>query len=185
MANPSSGACVMAVEIIPVWKRVDPELQAELTRYWIENGAMLDPSKAAERAPEVVCIAREEGRLVGVTTAYPRIVPMLRQPMYYYRNYIAPDYRSAGLSIPFINASFDEIERQEAAKEKALCIGVILSIENQRLVKHYDQARWWQSGFVYAGISRDNAQLRVKYFEGARLRPPAQLKPRAKAPAGA
>jgi len=175
----------MAVEIIPVWNKVDKALEAELTRFWIDHKAMLDESKASERAAQVVCIARDGDKLVGVSTAYPRIVPMLRQPMYYYRNYISPDYRSAGLSIPFINQSFAEIERQEAAKGQALCIGVILSIENQRLVKHYDQARWWQSGFVYAGISRDNTQLRVKYFEGARLRPPAQLKPRAKAPAQA
>jgi hypothetical protein len=185
MDTPIPGVRGMAVEIIPVWNKVGPELQAELARFWIDHKAMLDESKAAERAAQVVCIARDGDKLVGVSTAYPRIVPLLRQPMYYYRNYISPAYRSAGLSIPFINQSFDEIERQEAAKEKALCIGVILSIENQRLVKHYDQARWWQSGFVYAGISRDNAQLRVKYFEGARLRPPAQLKPRAKAAAQA
>ena len=175
----------MAVEIITVWNKVGPELEAELTRFWIDHKAMLDESKAAGRASQVVCIARDGDRLVGVSTAYPRIVPLLRQPMYYYRNYISPDYRGSGLSIPFIYKSFEEIERQEAAKEQALCIGVILSIENQRLIKHYDQARWSQSGFVYAGISRDNAQLRVRYFEGARLRPPAMLKPKAKAPAQA
>jgi len=175
----------MAVEIVPVWKKVGKELEAELAKFWIDHKAMLDASKAAERAAQVVCIARDGDKLVGVSTAYPRIVPMLRQPMYYYRNYISHDYRSQGLSIPFIVASFDEIERQEAAKEKADCIGVILSIENQRLTKHYDQAFWWQSKFAYAGISRDNAQLRVRYFEGARLRPPAILKRKAPAKAQA
>src|SRR5205085_3421086 len=123
----------MAVEIIKVWKRVDPELQAELARYWIENGAMLDPEKAAERAPEVVCIAREQGQIVGVTTAYPRIVPMLRRPMYYLRMHVAAPARNQALSIPFVNDSFDEIEQQELAKEKPRCIGVILQLQNERL----------------------------------------------------
>jgi hypothetical protein len=175
----------MAVEFIKVWKRVDPELQAELARYWIENGAMLDPAKAAERAPEVVCIAREAGRLVGVTTAYPRIVPMLRQPMYYLRMHIAEPARNQALSIPFVNQSFDEIERQELAKDKVKCIGVILQLQNERLAAHYNEAYWWQSGFVYAGISRDEQQLRVRYFEGARLPPPAIIrrKPRTANPA--
>jgi hypothetical protein len=166
----------MAVEIIPVWKRVGPELQAELASYWIDNGAMVDASKAAERAAEVVCIARDGEQLVGVTTAYPRIVPMLRQPMYYLRMHVAEQARNAGLSIPFVKESFAEIEKQELAKEKLTCIGVILQLQNERLARRYDEAYWWQSGFVYAGISRDNQQLRVKYFEGARLPPPAILK---------
>jgi len=110
-------------------------------------------------------------------------VPMLRQPMYYYRNYISHDYRSQGLSIPFIVASFEEMERQELAKQDMACIGVILSIENQRVAKHYDQAFWWQSKFAYAGISRDNTTLRVRYFEGAQLKPPAVLKRKAPAEA--
>jgi len=167
----------MAVEIIKVWKRVDLALQAELARYWIDNGAMLDTAKAAERALEVVCIAREDGKVVGVTTAYPRIVPMLRQPMYYLRMHIAAPARNQALSIPFVNDSFDEIERQELAQAKLKCIGVILQLQNERLAAHYNEAYWWQSKFVFAGYSKDNQQIRVRYFEGVRLPPPALLKP--------
>jgi hypothetical protein len=173
----------MAVEILPVWNRIGAELQAELARFWIDQKAMLDAARATERAAEVVCIARDGDALVGISTAYPRIVPMLRQPMYYYRNYIAPSHRNLGLSIPFINASFDEIERQELAKEKLQCIGVILALQNEFIARHYDEAYWWQSKFVYAGISRDGEQLRVRYFKDVRLPPPAVLK--AKAPARA
>ena len=175
----------MAAEIIPVWKRVGPELQAELASYWIDNGAMTDRAKAAERALEAICIARDEGRIVGVTTGYPRIVPMLRQPMYYLRMHIAKPARNQMLSIPFVKASFDEIERQELAKEKVMCLGVIIQLENERLAQHYNEAYWWQSKFVFAGYSRDNMQLRVRYFDGVRLPPPAVIKPGAKAAARA
>jgi len=170
----------MALEILPVWQAITPELEAELARFWIENKAMVDAGKAAQRAAQVVCIARDDGKLVGVSTAYPRIVPMLRQPMYYYRNWIAPDHRSQGMSIPFINASFNEIERQELAKEKPLCIGVIVQLENKRLAKHYDEAFWPQSKFTYAGLSKDGYVIRVRYFEGIRLPPPIALRKKAK-----
>jgi hypothetical protein len=170
----------MALEILPVWHAIDGQLEAELAQFWIDHKAMLDPNKAAQRAAQVVCIARDGGRIVGVSTAYPHIVPMLRQPMYYYRNYIAPEHRNHGLSIPFINRSFDEIERQELAKEKPLCIGVIVSMENKRLAKHYDEAYWPQSKFTYAGLSQDGYVLRVRYFDGIRLPPPAKLPPKAK-----
>ena len=175
----------MSVEILPVWKRVGPELQAEIARYWIENGAMTDQSRAADRAAEVVCIARDGERIVGVTTAYPRIVPMLRQPMYYLRMHIATAARNQALSIPFVKDSFAEIERQELARDTPMCIGVILQLQNERLARHYDEAYWWQSKFVYAGISRDGQQIRVRYFDGVRLPPPAVLTRKAKVPARA
>ena len=174
----------MAVEIIPVWKRVGPELQAELARYWIDNGAMQDESKASERAKEVACIARKGGRIVGVTTVYPRIVPMLRQPMYFLRMHISQPARNEALSIPFLKASFAEVEKQELEKESLTCLGMILSLQNERLARHYNDAFWWQSQFVFAGYSADNQQLRVRYFEGARLPPPVMLR-KVKAKAGA
>jgi hypothetical protein len=172
----------MAVELFPVWNAVSPELQAELAAFWLENGAMKDETQAVERASEVACVARDGGRLVGISTAYARIVPMLRQPMYYYRNYIAPGHRSQALSIPFINRSFDEIERQELAKPLPTCLGLIVSLENRRLAQHYDEAYWPQSQFAYAGISTDGFVLRVRYFQGVRLPPPAPLA-RKRAPA--
>lgn len=175
----------MAVEIIPVWNQVGPELERELARFWIEHKAMLDEAKAAERAAQVVCIVRDGDRLLGVSTAYARIVPMLRQPMYYLRMYLAPEVRNQDLSYSVLNASFDTIEKQELAKEKLLCLGIILSIQNQRLARHYNEAYWPRTKFAFAGVSPEGQDLRVRYFEGVRLPPPALLKARPKATPGA
>jgi hypothetical protein len=171
----------MAPEIVPAWNRVTPELQAELARFWIDHKALLDEGKAAERAADAVCVARDGGRLLGVSTAYPRIVPLLRQPMYYLRMYLAPEARGQAFSAEFLNRSFAEIEQHERAKDAPRCLGVILSIQNQRLAQHYNQAYWPRTRFTFAGFSRDNQVVRVRYFEGVRLPPPAQLA--AKAPA--
>ena len=48
----------MALEIIPVWKQVTPELKAELLAMWERNQAMRDPAQAVARAEQAVCIAR-------------------------------------------------------------------------------------------------------------------------------
>lgn len=175
----------MAVKIVPVWNAITPELEAELARFWIDNKAMLDETKAHERAAQVVCVARDKGVIVGVSTAYPRIVPMLRQPMYYFRMYLAPDHRGQELSFGFLNQSFAAIEQQELAKEKPLCLGVIVSLQNQRLARHYNEAYWPRTKFAYAGISKDGQVLRVRYFEGIRLPPPVQLKRKARPPTAA
>lgn len=172
----------MALEITPVWQKVTPELETELAEFWLENKALLDPAKATDRAAQVVCIARgEDGKIAGVSTAYPRIVPMLRQPMYYYRNYLGKDHRGKNLSIPFLQKSRAVLQEYCLAMPKPLCIGIILSLENQRLAAHYDAAHWPRTGFTFIGYSPDGHQLRVNYFDGVRLPPPAMLKKRAAA----
>jgi hypothetical protein len=184
MGVPLAERNLMAVEIIPVWKRVDPELQAELARYWIDNGAMQEEGRAAQRAKEVACIARKDGKIVGVTTAYPKISGLLRQPMYFLGMHIAKPARNEALSIPFLKASFAEIEKQELEKEKPMCLGVMLLLQNERLAQQYNEAFWWQSKFVFAGYGEKDQQARVRFFEGAKLGPP-MVPRKAKAPASA
>ena len=167
----------MSLEIIPVWNQITPELEAELAQFWIDNKAMLDPAKAGQRAAQVVCIARgDKGEIAGVSTAYPRIVPLLRQPMYYYRNYIAPAYRNRALSIPFLRESRAVLQEFNLALPQPFCIGVIVSLENKRISTHYPEAYWPLTGFTFMGYSKDGYELRVSYFDGVRLFPPASLK---------
>jgi hypothetical protein len=167
----------VSLEIIPVWNQMTPELEAELAEFWIKNGAMLDANKATERAKQVVCLVRsEQGAIAGVSTAYPRIVPLLRQPMYYYRNFIAEEFRGRHLSIPFLRKSKAVLQEYSLALPQPLCIGVIIEMANKRLEAHYDQAYWHQTGFTFMGYSKDGLQLRVSYFDGVRLYPPAPLK---------
>jgi hypothetical protein len=93
----------VAAKVSQVWKKITPELEAELVKFWTSNKAIGQESDALKRARQVVCIARDEkGELVGASTAYPRIVPRLRQPMYYYRNFIAEGARGQKLAPEFL-----------------------------------------------------------------------------------
>ena len=61
MSDDSQGhpGATPALELIPVWKQVGPELASELISFWARNNALPDPTKAAERASQVVCISRD------------------------------------------------------------------------------------------------------------------------------
>ena len=68
----------MSFEITSVWKNITPELEAELVDFWIDNKAIADKKQAALRSKQVVCIAREDGgKIVGVSTAHPRVIPQI------------------------------------------------------------------------------------------------------------
>lgn len=175
----------MAASISKVWKKVTPELEAELVKFWTASNAIGQEGDAAKRAKQVVCIARDDkGEIVGASTAHPRIVPRLRQPMYYYRNFIAEDSRGSKLAPEFLEQSKQALEEYNLGLSKPLCLGIIIELENKGLAAHRNEAQW-KEGFTFIGYSPKGNPLRVWYFQGVRLFAPAPLKKPARKAAAA
>lgn len=166
----------MSLEILPVWQQITPGLEAELVRFWCSHRAIADEKQAAARARQVACIARDDsGAIIGVSTAHPRIVPRLRQPMYYYRNFIAEGFRGRQLAAPFLLKTKQVLQDHDLALPTPVCLGIIIELENESLAAHRNDAHWSDTGFTFIGYSPKGLHLRVWYFEGARLFPPAPL----------
>ncbi|MBP8081150.1 MAG: hypothetical protein KAY12_03240 [Arenimonas sp.] len=171
----------MSLEIIPVWKKITPELEAELVAFWISNKAIGDEKLAAGRAKEAICLIRsEQGAIVGVSTAQPRIVPRLRQPMYYYRQFFAEEVRGQHLAAPVGAKSREVLQQYELSLPKPQCIGLIFELENQVIAARRNEAQW-KEGWTFIGYSPKGLHLRVSYFDGVRLHPPSPLKKPARA----
>lgn len=169
----------MTLEVVPVWKQVTPDIRDELVEFWTRHKAIGDAASQAARADQAVCIGRtEDGAVWGVGTAIVRVLPRLRQPMYFYRQFFAPEHRGQKQTVPFFNrvkAVLQDYNRSLSAPES---LGVLVELENQMLSQRYTEAYGSQSGTTFIGYSPRGLQLRVAYFEGARLLPPAPL-PRA------
>jgi hypothetical protein len=168
----------MSLEIISVWKEITPELEAELVEFWVSNQAITDEKQAAERAKWVVCVARsEQGALVGVSTALPRVVPRLRQPMYSYRNLIVAEFRDEQLAAAFLAKTKDVLQEYTLALPAPRCLGIIIELENPALAAQRNEAQW-KEGPTFIGYSPRGLPLRAWYFEGVRLFAPAPMKRR-------
>jgi hypothetical protein len=162
-----------AIALIPVWKQVDAPLREELVAFWQQHRALAAGADAHGRAGQAVCIARDgRGALVGVSTAFPRVIPRLRQPMYCYRNFIAAPWRGQRLAAPFLMRSRTALQVYNAALETPESIGMLIELENRALAMHRSDAHWSDVGFTFIGYSRRGLPLRVSYFDGARLLAP-------------
>lgn len=160
-------------EIIPVWKNVTPELATELVDLWGRVNAISNPEKAAVRARQAVCIARDaDGVLCGVGTAALCVPPRLRQPLYYYRQFFAPDFRGHKQAVPFFNRARQVLQDYNAALAAPDSIGVLLELESKLLATRYTHAYEPAADSTFIGYSPKGLQLRVSYFEGAHLLPP-------------
>lgn len=169
----------MSFEITSVWKNITPELEAELVDFWIDNKAIADKKQAAMRSKQVVCIAREDGgKIVGVSTAHPRVIPRLRQPMFYYRNFIAADYRGKQLAAPFLEKSKVALQEHTKSLPKPICLGILIELENKGLATHRNEAVWADAGggWTFIGYSPKGLHLRVGYFDEAKIGAPMPVR---------
>jgi hypothetical protein len=166
----------MTHEIVPVWKAVTPEVGAGLDALWARKGAIPDGPDRDARASQAVCIARDPAHpdaIDAVGTAVLRVLPRLRQPMYYYRQYFAEAFRGHRQTIPFFNRARQVLQAYNASLARPEALGVLLEIENPMLAKRYDRAVEADAGSVFIGYSPRGLQLRVSYFDDARLLPPS------------
>jgi hypothetical protein len=174
----------MSHTIVPVWQKVDEALENELVAFWIAEKVFATEAPARARAKEVVCIGRDAGgKIAGLCSAVPRILPRLRERLYYYRSYVRPADRLGGLGLEILLAAKTTLSEYEAARDKPQCVGIVMEIENVALAQQWNHAFWHPSGFSFIGYSPRGLDMRVWYFEGARLQR-LRIRPAAR-PAGA
>ena len=167
----------MNADYIPVWKQVTPELAAELVEFWRENKAIGNEAAAAARAMQAVCIARDEqGALCGVCTAVIKVLPRLRQPMYYFRQYFAKRMRGRNHIQSFHLRAKGILEDFNAALDKPESLGILLELENTKLANVYNHAYEPAFDSTFIGYSPQGLVLRVSYFKDAVLQAPAPLR---------
>ena len=167
----------MKVDFVPVWKQVTPELAQELMAFWQANQAVVEPGAAATRALQAVCIARDDaGALCGVATAVVKVLPRLRQPTYYYRQFFARALRGQHQELAFFRFAKQILQDHNAAPAQAESLGLLLEIENAKIAAAYRRAH--EPGFeaTFIGYSPRGLQLRVSWFDDAQLLPPAPVR---------
>lgn len=167
----------MNVDIQTVWNNVTPALSEELVAFWRINKAIVDDAAAAARAMQAVCVARDQaGAICGVGTAVIKVLPRLRQPMYYYRQYFATAMRGRNQLIPFYQQARQALQAHNASLGKPESLGMLIEAENAKLSSAYHHAVEPSFAATFIGYSPRGTNLYVSYFDGAILQPPAPMR---------
>jgi hypothetical protein len=159
-----------------VWKKITPELITEITEFWAKENALPKEAQPAKRAEQVVAIMRDKNNeLAAVSTAIAKVVPRLRQTLYYYRTFCAEKHRLQNTSTGMLQASQKALLEYNQGKEKPDAIGIIIEIENKKIHDRFNEATWTNTSFSFIGYSPRGLPLRVYYFPGFKLQAPARL----------
>lgn len=166
----------MAYQYQNVWKQVTPALAEEITAFWIAEKALPRNAKPDARAQQVVVVMRDDdGSIAAVSSAVPRVVPRLRQVLYYYRTFCAEKHRRNNTSIPIMQATQNALRDYNLGLAKPEAIGIIIEIESTYINQRYPEAFWPATMFSFIGYSPRGLPLRVHYFTDFKLQPPARI----------
>lgn len=152
------------------WQCLEDADAESIREFWLREKANVEGESAERRVQEVVVrVLTDDGKLVAVSTAQPRTIPRLMQPMYYYRCFVGAEWRSHKLLRPLLRHSVDALESW-AREHDFPCIGVLLELENAGFARTLQRAHWFGTDFTFIGRSVRGLDLRVHYFRGARLK---------------
>lgn len=153
-----------------LWKKKDPAGQEKVKLLWKKHFPETPDAVLSERVKQVVFVIRtSDGKVVGISTAYKSYIMHLKHNFYAFRCFIDPEYRVPGLTSTLLVKTRDFLEEiyQTDGTENEHCIGVITLVENDRIMKHRNEAVWPASQMVYIGNSPKGYHIRVYYFKKA------------------
>lgn len=155
--------------IVADWQSLTPETSAAIAAFWKREQAIGDAAAIEKRVPEVVAHAvTETGDIAAVCTAVALTMPRIGEPMYYYRCFVGKAWRGSRVAFTLLRHTQHVLEAHAIANGFP-CIGIVMEMENTRFTEALRRPVWPGLGFVYAGKSGRNLDLRVWYFRGARL----------------
>jgi hypothetical protein len=134
---------------------------------WISEG-VLGPEEAQRRVSEVQLVAADSsGRPAGVCTAYLQLNDQLRADMWYFRTFVAAAHRQYNLAVTLALGGRDYLVQRYLSGGDTRGLGIIFEVENVGLQRHFPEALWLPTDFLFIGENGRGAHVRVHYFPGA------------------
>lgn len=162
-------ALVPGVALRPAWRRGDPQLEADAIAFW-QRLAILPAGVAPEqRAKELVALAYEGDRLVGVQTASIERVEQVRSRLALLRSAVDPGHRQRHVSLALTLYARDLLERWAADHPHERLGGLGARVGGAQLAERARQPHWPRTRFILAGFLPDGRQLRISWFEDFRV----------------
>ena len=146
--------------------RISEERAERLLAFWSRHG-LLEGAAARERLPQVVCLLLDdEGEIAGVNSVYSGTLALGGRPIWIYRSFLPGDAASAEPGM--INAAFAALE---AEFDPSGPIGLCVPIADRAVMESAPEAIWPDTRLMFAGYTRGDVQIRIRYFLDAQIGP--------------
>lgn len=155
------------VQMYDVWSQDDPAARQAVVDFWMHHEAIPDVAEAERRSHEICCLGKAGEEIVAVSTVQLTHVQQLKAPLYYYRCFIAPDYRGQRMATAITTRTRDLLEEWSRGRADA-GLGLIATFQSPAL-RNIARMPVSPSGLVFIGYDGRGDQVRVYWFEHAQL----------------
>lgn len=153
-----------AFRICWIFGSLTTEMKTELVKFWLTNGAIINPDEAWRRTMEVGCIAyNANDEIVGVSSIYKDSLQPQGSVYWFYRTFIRPDSRVLGLNSRIFDTTFKQLLFMNAGFSDAP-YGVIVVTENAKLESRGASLRFQRMGFERLGNDQRGMSVWRKSF---------------------
>ncbi|MDB5482389.1 MAG: hypothetical protein JWO83_3442 [Caulobacteraceae bacterium] len=165
-----------AMQFTPVWPDPDRGVREEVKAFWAKLGVLPPGVSGEERAAQLCVVGHVRGRLAAVSSAEIADFNPLRQRFAMFRALIAPEHRSLPAIWGLARAAHAQLEAWSLAHPEEEVMGMAAIIENPAILKLKGPPAWPMrpgdppmSGLVLMGYTERNEQVRVSWFNHARV----------------
>ena len=154
--------------ITPAWRRDAETIERQAIQFWKSLSILPPGVDPAARAKELIAIAHHGNEFAGVATATLDELPFLRARFAMFRCAVAPQFRGSRLASELTIYAKPLLEQwsREHAEERVQGMAVVLEAN---LGDKSKKPVWPASGLTLVGYSAQGLQVRVAWFEHARV----------------
>jgi hypothetical protein len=169
MTDATAPTDASAVEVRPAWGLNDPKLESDAIAFWRRHGLLTDDVSPEARAKELCNVFYVGGTVAALSTATLDEMPSLKARLAMLRVAVDPDFRRRELAVKAMQAGIDLFERwSRESGERVHGVGVV--VQSPDLFQLSRTPKWPRTGLNLAGYTSQGHQVRVAWFEHARLR---------------
>lgn len=160
-------------KIVTAWRKNDAAIAAKAVALWKRLGVLPGDISAEERAGQLSAAAFDGDTLVGVGTIALAELPQLRRRFGFFRCLVAPEHRQRHLARRLGIHAIQVLGEWSKSNPQEKVLGLAAIIENPKLEETSKLPVWSapgiKNGLVLIGHTRRGDQIRVSWFEHARL----------------
>lgn len=162
---------ISPVQYHAVWPECPPDWQDRVREFWRSQGLLTDEAEIGRRLRQICCLASLSDRLVGVSTARLALIPQLRASFFFFRCAVLPEFRQQGVARALAVRCRDTLSDWSRRNPEAHACGMATVVESPLLSEFAKLPQWPASGLSLIGYTEQGQQLRIVWFEHARLEP--------------
>ncbi|HYJ29958.1 MAG TPA: hypothetical protein VEW25_06415 [Allosphingosinicella sp.] len=156
-------------DLRPAWRRGDADIERDAIAFWNRLGILPQGVRPEDRARELVAVAYQGDRLVGVATAALGRIEALKARFAMLRGAVEPEHRRSRLGFDLAVLSRELIETWSRAHPEERVLGLGAIVESPDLAERARRPLWPQTRLNLIGYTPEGRQIRVAWFAHAEL----------------